>query len=170
MNSKRKNIVLVVGSVLLLVLCYKLAIQKTLENRTEYNKLKEQEALFNDLPKQFGLLNEKNKYYDSLLNRFQITETSIQNNLLKTINKRTKELNVKVIDFNEPHVFVENETRKNSYMFVLEGSFENMLKLIQQLEQKTKYGEIMNVHMEKSKRPRSRKEILQATVMIVNYN
>ncbi|NAS32042.1 hypothetical protein GTQ40_13735 [Flavobacteriaceae bacterium R38] len=170
MNSKRKNIVLVVFSILILFICYKYAIKKTIDYKIEYQLLKNQETLFNDLPKQFGLLNEKNKYYDSLLTKFQITETSIQNNLLKTINKAARGLKVKVIDFKEPHVFIENDTRRNSYTFTIEGSFESILKMIHQLEQKTKFGEVMNVNMEKNRRPRSRKEYLQAEIMIVNYN
>lgn len=170
MNSKRKNIVLVVTSILILFICYKYAIKKTIDYKREYQLLKNQETLFNDLPKQFGILNEKNKYYDSLLTKFQISETSIQNNLLKTINKAASDLKVKVIDFKEPHVFIENGTRRNSYSFSIEGSFESILKMIHQLEQKTKFGEVMNVKMEKNKRPRSRKEYLQAEIMVVNYN
>ncbi len=170
MNSKKRNITLVLISILVLFTCYNFAIKKTFLYKKEYKLLKNQELLFNDLPKQFAVLKEKNKYYDSLLNKFQITETSIQNNLLKTINKTAKKLNLKVVDFNEPHRYIENETKKNTYAFVVEGSFESILKLIHQMEQKTKFGEVMNVHLEKDKNRRTKKEFLQAEIMIVNYN
>jgi len=170
MSSNRKNTILIIASILLLFICYKFAVKKTIDYKKEYQLLKNQEQLFNDLPKQFGVLNEKNKYYDSLLTKFQITETSLQNNLLKTINKVTSTLKVKVIDFKEPHIVAENEVRKNYYTFTLEGSFENILKVIHQLEQKTKFGEVATINMIKGKQPRSRKEFLQAEVMIVNYN
>ena len=170
MNSKRKNIILLAATIIVLVLCYQLAIKKTLDYKTRYIALKAEERLFDDIPKQFGVLNEKNKYYDSLLNTYQIGETSIQNNLLKTINKIAKEEQLKIIDFNEPHVFTKDKSKQNTYTFVVEGDFENILGLIYYLEQHTKFGEVLNVHFEKKKQLRTRKEYLQTTVMIVNYN
>ena len=169
MNNKRKNSMLILVGFLAVFICYKLAIQRTLEQKTQYRELKSQEELFSNIPRQFGLLNEKNKHYDSLLKKFQITETSMQNNLLKTINKASEKLQLKLIDFDEPHIFSENGRSKNSFLFKVEGSFENILKLVHQLEQKTRYGEVTNLHFHKLKNPKNRKPFLQAEVLIMNY-
>jgi hypothetical protein len=82
MTSKRKNIILVSSFAILLLLCYKLAIAKTLQLKTNYDKLLQEEALFKNTPKQLSIVKQKQIYYDSILNKYQISGNSIQNNLI----------------------------------------------------------------------------------------
>lgn len=169
MNSKRKNRLLIAGFALLLLICYQFAIKNTLEEKNRYNQLKKEEILFQNIPKQLLTLNKKKEYYDSLLAKYQIGETSLQNSLLKNINKNAKELNLKVIDFNEPHITVKNDLQVSTYSITIEGTFNNITQLIYRLEQKTRFGELVNVHFIKHKNYRTRKNYLQATIMLQSY-
>lgn len=169
MRNKTKNILLVGGFVLLLVICYQFAIKNTLQEKERYNRLKAEETLFDNIPRQLQTLHQKNKYYSDLLAKYQIGETSMQNNLLKNINKNAQELDIKVIGFNEPHIAEKNGLKINTYSITLEGNFNDILILIYGLEQKTRFGELVNVHFIKQKNYRTRKDYLQATIMLQAY-
>lgn len=169
MTNKTKNILLILGFLLALILCYKLAISKTISLKKEFNSLTEQEALFENTPKQVSLLKQKQKYYDDLLDKYQLNGNSVQNNLLKTINTYSDSANIKIINFLEPHIINKNDLKINTYQFTLEGDFNSILKLIHKLEQQTKFGEIINLHFEKKTNFRSGKNYLQASVLLKSF-
>ena len=169
MTQKTKNILLVVGFILVLVLSYRLAISKTLALKGEYNILKKEVVLFKNTPKQLSLLKQKQKYYDSLLNKFQIKGSSIQNNLLKTINTYADSSKLKVVSFLEPHVFVNNSLTMKTHQFTVQGDYNTILKLIHLLEQQTKFGEIINLYFEKKKNFKTGKYYLQAHVLLKSF-
>ncbi|WP_303316678.1 hypothetical protein Q4Q34_07695 [Flavivirga abyssicola] len=169
MTNKSKNIVLVTGFVLVLILCFKLAISKTITLKKEYNTLKQEEFLLKNTPKQLSLLKQKEKYYDSILNKYQIKGSSIQNNLLKTINTLANDNKLKVIHFLEPHVIENNNLSVKTYRFSLEGDYNNILKLVYHLEQQTKFGEIISLSFEKKKNFRTRKHYLQAHILLKSF-
>jgi hypothetical protein len=169
MTSKTKNIGLILGFIIVLILSYQLAISKTFNLKKEYNDLKHQETLFENTPKQLSLLRQKEKYYDSLLTKYQLNGSSIQNNLLKTINTFAELNNLKVSGFLEPHVLKQNDLIIKTYQFTLEGNFNAILKLTYKLEQQTKFGEIINLHFEKKKNFRTGKYYLKAFVLLKSF-
>jgi len=166
MTIKTKNILLVAGFIISLFFCYQLAIYKTIMLKTEHNALKKEEQLFKNTPKQLSLLLQKQKYYDSLLNKYQIKGSSIQNNLLKTINSIADSSHLKVVRFLEPHVIKNNEIMTKTYQVTIEGNYNNIIKLIHHLEQQTKFGEIINLDFEKNKNFRTGKYYLEAHVLL----
>ncbi len=169
MTHKTKNIVLVVGFVLILIFCYKLAISNTLVLKKEYKDLKQEALLLKNTPKQLSLLKQKQTYYDSLLNKYQIEGGSIQNNLLKTINTFCSNNNLKVVGFLEPHISKTNDLTIKTYRFTIEGDYNAILKLIHHLEQQTKFGEIINLHFEKKKNFRTGKHYLHVSVLLKSF-
>jgi len=169
MSPKTKNILLVVGFMITLVICYRLAVAKTIEQHKLYSQLKQEQTLFDNMPKQLAQLNHKKKFYDSILDVYQIKGSSVQNNLIQTINVFSKEKGVKIVDFGEPHLQQKDDILIKTYQFILEGDFQSLNGLIYQLEQKTKFGEIINVHFEKKKDLRTGKQFLQATVLLKSF-
>lgn len=169
MSKKQKNIALIIGFVVALILCYQLAISNTLEQKKQYNSLKAQELLFKNTPKQLSLLKQKEMYYDSLLTKYQLDGSSIQNNLLKVVNVFANDNNLKVVSFVEPHAITKNDLTIKTYEFVLEGNYNAINQLIHQLEQQTKFGEVINLHFEKKKNFRSGRYYLQARVLLQSF-
>ena len=88
MTIQQKNKLLVLGFVAILVIGYFLSISETFSLKRNYDQLKENERIFENIPKRLKVLTQKEVYYDSLLSSNQITETSLQNNLLKTVTLR----------------------------------------------------------------------------------
>lgn len=169
MSKKQKNIALIIGFISILILCFQLAINKTLQQKKQYNTLEKQELLFKNAPKQLSLLKQKEVYYDSLLTKYQLDGSSIQNNLLKVINAFAKDNNLKVVSFLKPHTIVENDLVIKTYEFVIEGNYNDINQLIYQLEQQTKFGEIINLHFEKKKNFRTGRYYLQARVFLRSF-
>lgn len=169
MTNKTKNVVLIIGFLLALTLCYQLAISKTVTLKKEYNTLKYEETLFENTPKQVSMLQQKQQYYDGLLSKYQLNGSSVQNNLLKTINKFADSANIKVIGFLEPHVILNEDLKISTYQFSLEGDFNALLKLIHKLEQGTKFGEITHIAFEKKTNFRTGQVFLQAHVLLKSF-
>lgn len=170
MTIKTKNKILIIGFLVILIVCYQLAISKTLSAKKEYNTLIQESLLFKDTPKQVSLLKQKQDFYDGILTKYQLNGSSIQNNLLKTINTFTVQNNLKVASFLEPHVIYKNDMKINTYQFTLEGDYNPIIKLIHSLEQDTKFGEIINLHFEKKTNFRTGNNYLQANVLLKNLN
>ncbi len=169
MKKRTKNIYLIIGFILVLIMAYRLAIAKTLNFKNEYQTLKQEETIYKNTPKQLLMLKQKEVYYDSLLTKYQLKGSSIQNNLLKTINANADSMNVKVVEFLEPHSLIQNDLKVNTYQFTLEGNYNAILKLIYHLEQHTRYGEIIHLSFEKKKNYRTNKHYLQAKVLLKSF-
>lgn len=169
MSKKQKNIVLIIGFVLALFICYKLAINKTIHQKQQFDNLSKEILLFKNTPKQLSLLKQKEVYYDSLLTKYQLDGSSIQNNLLKVINTFSNDNNLKVVSFLEPHTVTKNDLIVKTYEFVVEGTYNDINQLIFQLEQKTKFGEIINLHFEKKKNFRTGRFYLQAKILLKSF-
>ena len=169
MTKKQKNIALIIGFILALIICYQLAINKTLDQKEQFIAMSKEAVLFKNAPKQLSLLKQKEVYYDSLLSKYQLDGSSIQNNLLKIINRFADDNNLKVISFLEPHIIENDDLVIKTYEFVLEGDYNSINKLIYQLEQQTKFGEIINLHFEKKKNFRTGKYYLQSKILLRSF-
>jgi len=104
MKLSNKNKLLFLGILIMGILSYKLAIEKTINARKEVSRLEQKIEEVKDIPKYLSILAQKKQQYDSILKDMDINDTSIQNNLLRIINQEAKNNHIKVIDFNEPHV------------------------------------------------------------------
>ena len=166
MKIDKKNKLLVFGVVLLLFTSYKLAIDNTLTLKKEHRKLGSQVELFTNIPKQLSILTKKEKYYDSILVKMDLGDTSIQNNLLRTINQEAKGNNVNVMDFNQPHIYQMGGNDIRTFSFNLSGNYTNILKIVHAIEQKGNFGEVVHVNFEKKKNYRTNKYSLGATIFV----
>jgi len=149
MTIRQKNRRLLIGFFTVLILGYFLAISETLSLKKNYTNLKRQADISANIPQRLTALEQKEKHYDSLLHHYQITETSLQNNLLQTIDRYAKDNTLKVVSFSEPHSFKSNGKNTLSYAFSVSGDFQGILGLAYQLEQRNKFGMIASLDFEK---------------------
>lgn len=165
-NSRRKNLALVALFFLVMLLSYKLAIRKTIDVRKEYLSLKAEEESFQNLPQQLALLSKKEMYLDSILRKLDLGNTSMENSILRTINREAAKNNLNVIDFNPPHVFQQNGTDHTTYNFTFRGNYTDILKALYTIETQSKFGEVSHLNFLKRKNYRTRKPFLEATVFL----
>lgn len=166
MKIDTRNKLLFLGIIALLLASYYLAINKTLLLRNESQRLGDQVEQFKDIPNKLALLSQKDVYYDSILGKMDLVDTSIQNNLLRTINQEATKNNIKVMDFNQPHLYEMGENSLHTYSFNLNGNYTDILKVIHTIEQKGNFGEIVHIDFQKKKNYKSNKYNLGATIFV----
>ncbi len=150
MRLDKKNKLLIGIFLVVLYVCYQLAISKTV---TYYKTYKAQQQSIADNhynPKLAGELKLREKLLDTLLTQYKIsTSASFQNDLLKAVNTYCSRYALKITDFKEPHQVTENGIRTTSYIFTVEGSFNGCLLLLNQLENSPKFGSIQHASFKK---------------------
>ncbi len=167
MSLKHKNIALLGGFVILLWLTYQLSIAKTFEAKNRHDSLFDQKELISNVPQQISYLKQQNEYFNSVLEKNKITaESSFQNNLLQIINSYATKNQLKIINFNEPHKAIKNDAVLKTYSFTVQGSFNQILQLLQTLEQYGNYGKMISINFNKKKNYKTNKSFLQCTVLL----
>ena len=166
MGISTKNKMLLAGIMIMMFISYQFSIKKTIDTRREYLQLKSEYQKVNDLPKRLSVLIQKEKHYDSILSQMDIGNTSVQNNLLRIINREAEDKNVKVMAFNKPHIDIQGQNQYYTYSFILNGNYADILKVIHPIEQKGNFGEIVHTDFQKKKDYRTRKLTLEATVFV----
>lgn len=150
----------------MLLVSYQFAIRNTLDARKDFKRLELQSNQVRNIPKTIATLRQKESYYDSILKKMDIGDTSVQNNLLRTINEEARGRNVKVMGLNEPHVEIEDNNRRITYSFSLGGGYTGILKTVHTIERKGNFGEIVHLGFEKKKNYRTGRSSLEAIVFV----
>ncbi|MEP3210677.1 MAG: hypothetical protein ABJN95_15855 [Maribacter sp.] len=166
MKSGTKNIVLATGFAFFLFLVYKFAISPTLMLKATYSDLVKEDQLYQNSPKQISNLLRRQQEYDSILLKMNLGSSSMENNLLRILNLQAEGRNMKVMDFNDPHIFENNGSPIHTFDFTLEGNFTDLLKTIYVVEQKNNLGEIAHLHFRKQKDFKTNKNFLTLRVFV----
>ena len=166
MSLKNRNIVLAVGFLVVLVICYRLAISNTLQKYGEYQQLKQQEVLFKNAPRQLVVLKRQQIYYDSILKANHISGNSMQGNLFRNLETYASKNDLSIYEFLEPHTAPYQDASLRSYIFGVQGDFNKILKMVHGIEQRTKFGELIHVGFEKKKNLRTGKQYLRARLIL----
>jgi hypothetical protein len=166
MKFNKKNKILLASFILMLFVSYKLSIQKTIQASKEYQTNFDKKELLKNIPNQLSLLSAKEQHLDKQLSLLNVDNSSMQNSLLKFLNREAGENKVKIIEFNSPHVVHKDENISETQIFTLEGGYSNILNVIHAIENKGNFGAISHMEMEKKKDYRSKRTYLQASVFL----
>lgn len=166
MKIDKKNKMLFAGIAVLLFASYQFSINKTIQLGKESERLNAEVEKFKDIPNKLAILGQKNVHYDSILGKMDLVDTSIQNNLLRTINQEATKTHTKVMEFKQPHLYQMGENSLLTYSFNLNGDYKNILRVVHTIEQKGNFGEIVHVDFQKKKDYRTNKYSLGATVFV----
>lgn len=166
MKQGTKNILLLLFFILLLFLAYKFSFTKTFELKENLEQLHLQNAYtIQSENNQFDLASRE-LFLDSIVNK-NFTGSSLQNDLLEVLNTNSKDNAFKIISLNEPHTYVsEDSTETTSYSFVLEGNYQNLEKVLYNLEKNYSFGALAHISFERKKDYRLNKEFLQCNVVV----
>lgn len=150
MKLNRKNKLYVFGFLFLLFLTYEFGISKTIIYYNEFSNLESNQKSNLYTKKIEDDLFLKDKQLSSILSRFNfISGSNYQNELLSFINSNNSGINI--IEFNKPHNFIENNIKIITYNFSLQGSFNAILKLINNIENHPEFGNVTLVNFYKNK-------------------
>mgnify|MGYP003636214383 CR=1 FL=1 len=169
MTQQNKNRLLVAGFIVLLILSYRFSISKTIETKQALNAIENEAIGFDDMLSMNLSFKQRERNVDSILNKSNLDNTSIQNNLLDVLNAESAKGLFRIEKFESPHAFSEKEVTITSYIFNLQGSYEQMEDILYQLEQKYNFGQIVHVGFERKRDYRKRKDYLECTVIVENF-
>ncbi|RDI06672.1 general secretion pathway protein [Flavobacterium sp. AG291] len=167
MKLNKKNKILLAGLVVGFYICYAFAISKTLHY---YNHFKEQEQLlsqdFNN-PQMLQKLVQKDRQLNTVLSQYNFNSNdSFQNQLLKMLTRSSRDNNLRIIDFQEPHTITQNEVVTTSYIFSLEGNYNSMLLLLNDIENNPSWGIIKHTDFVKKKNYKTNSDYLTLEVIL----
>ncbi len=172
MTQRNKNILLVVGLLLMFFIAYRFGYSKTFSLRSEVTKLETQKLAYQSAPAQLAALTNKEKQLDEILQKNNVEGSSLQNNILTTLNTLSNLSEFKIIAFEEPHIFTDEASQKTAttYNFTIQGNYKSLINVVYALEQKYSFGNLIHVDFEKKKNFRTRKSYLQCRVLLQRLN
>ena len=169
MTPKIKNIILVIGFSLSVIVAYNFAFSKTLAIKSRINSIESQLKSLEYSAFVLVNLEQREQFVDSILNTNNMKDSSVQNYLLEFLNTKSESVDFTILEFKEPHVFSQNGATTTSYRFTLEGSYEEIEQVLYSLEQEYNFGRIAHVHFEKKKDYRKGKNYLECFVIIESF-
>jgi len=169
MTPRNKNIFLLVGFLIMVLISYQLSISRTISLKKDINLLKEQNINSDNLARLSANLGQREKFADSVLKKNNIKGVSIQNNLLELLNSEALKGDFIITQFTEPHHIIENEVAITSYQFGLKGSFRSIENVLYQLEQEYNFGQVSHVRFEKKRDYRRGKDYLECSVIVESF-
>src|SRR5258705_755012 len=157
-----------IGALLLIIICYKFSISKTIHKYKifrQYNSYVENNSL--DANSIF-LMENKNDYLDEILNRFVLDTLDQSKNLLGIVGGYCKANNLTLKEY-KPGLPVQTDsimviTRSTT----VEGNFIDCLRLLNYLETQTTVGRIGSVLFKSYTNPGNNETVLNCTVFVQN--
>lgn len=169
MTSKQKNIALLVGFLLVLLLSYQFAIKNTLQAKDKYNELQKEKQLFENSKNKIGYLNAQNTYLDSILKSNEIiVDVSFQQVILNKVSKYVEQHQLKIISFNSPHIFKNNTNTLTTYQLEIEGDFIQLVNFVNYFENQ-RLGNLVSVSFLKKKNYRRNKNYLTVSIYLQKF-
>lgn len=168
MSFKKKNIVLAFSFLILCLIAYQFAIRNTLNLKSEFNTIKANKAQEQMIQSKIGQLSAQKRYLDSLVSVNKITTTNLQNELLVTLNRLSEKHNVKISNFDEPHIDSIGGIENTYHRFVLKGNYKQIINTIYDLEYGRNLGQLVSLQFEKQRDYRRNSVYLTADVLIKN--
>lgn len=167
MRLNKKNKVLFAGFVVSLIVCYKFAFSNTLEYRSEYKRQQESANKNIETNNLLPLLKKKDKILQEQLKQYSyIDSASFQNELLGHIGKSISGKNLKIVKFEEPHIYHTEGIKSSSYPFSIEGNFNETLLLLNDLENEGALGFIRHVSLLKKMNYRTNTNYLVTDIIL----
>ncbi|MEM9001574.1 MAG: hypothetical protein AAGB24_15030 [Bacteroidota bacterium] len=166
MKANKKNRFLIVSILIMCLVSYRFAIKKTIALGEQYRNNLAKKELVKNLPRQLTLMTQKEQFLDAQLTKLSAGNSSMQNNLLKFLNNEAEKNEVKIIEFNAPHIFENGDATLETHMFKVEGGYTDILKTLNTMENLTSFGSINHLGFEKKKDYRSKRTYLQAKVFL----
>ena len=172
MKLNNKNKLLILTSIILILIAYKVAISKTIFYYESYNTVSQQLINSEEEQKTLGFLYAKNKKLDTILksNHSEKKSGNHQNYLLKIISSLCENHKVKITNFEEPEILKAEKGKITHYKFSVEGNFNTVLLFLNQLETKPFIGKIKHFSTEKKMDYKKNSVEIISTIVLEKFN
>lgn len=168
LTYKKKNLLLAIAAVFLLLIIYSMGIRKTMDAKQEYELTKTKLELGKNAPLNTALLENKLKELDARLGDVDVKEEYSTESLLTLVTHFCKQHHVVLKDFPPKNTAKQGELTIITNQLLLAGKFTDLLRLVYLLEQKANIGKVTSVRYQLKKDIRTREMQLTAMIYVQN--
>ena len=168
LTYSQKNYLILGGFILTLILVYVLNFSKTIDLYLTVSQSEKEIENVSSYPKKITMYSTKLKELNRVIESFVKDDDFGQEEILEEVSSFCNNNRIKIRQFPVSTMEVKGDILLENYSFVVDGSFKNILKLIDNLENKKKIGKITSVKMEKIKERRTKRIKLYATIYLQN--
>jgi hypothetical protein len=170
LNYKTKNNILLLIAVIVLLFTYNFYITDTIHLVSDYNRnsdslMQTENAVF--LKQELKM---KLRAVESRAGMSDKKDLDFQQQLLEIISRFSQQNKTVIRSIPQVSSYKEKDLLVESNVFVMEGSFRQLLSLLYLLEQKERIGKIASVKFKKETDLKTKKTYLLATYYLQNIN
>lgn len=170
MSYKKKNIILLCGSIILLFLSYQLAFKETFAILKKNENLQTQLVDIDNAPKEIKKLENELNLVEGNSKILYSGVLQFRENLLSEMTQLSAKYNINIISFPEYFLDEKAEFALTTSPIILEGEFKNLHQLIDNFERNKSSGKISAANFKLEKMHRSKKKKLLLTLYIQSIN
>src|SRR5690554_5665686 len=123
MSGKKLLNIVIISSVLVYMLSYFFAIEKTMSLHTDCTKLQRKVDSAQFAPQQIQVLSHKIAQYTSVFGNIHKDSTDFQSQLIKLLGEFTDKENMSIQTFPTPHYFLNDNLMLTTYQFKVSGLY-----------------------------------------------
>jgi hypothetical protein len=167
LTYKTKINLLLAGGAIALWMFFSMFVSDTFFLLSEQSRLTDSLSVLDNAPQELNLLNIKLKRLEKKAGVTTKKDSrSVQQYLMEIVTQYSNNNNCIVRSIPSISLYKEKDIVVETHIFSLDGTFNNLLKLVYQLEQKYQAGKISSVLFRSDLDNKSKRKYLQATVYI----
>jgi len=167
LTYKQKFLAIIAISVLLGFTAYKRSFKLTLDAFSEYYELNEKLEEISSSSTTIQEVDTEIRFLDNLLGEESMEPVLVQQEILDFVTHKSN--SVIVFDLAEVHEASDNKFLIYTNQLTIEGSFEELLKMVYEFEKEFPYSRVVNTSFFKKKDFKTRRIKLYAKLIFQNY-
>ncbi|MAC94570.1 MAG: hypothetical protein CMC96_03615 [Flavobacteriales bacterium] len=171
MSYKKKNYLLLLGSLFLFWISWELAIAETVSLVEKSKNLESQLSKVSNAPEEIAMLENRLKMIHGESQKYQLGKNEMRNRLLSKVVDLSNEHKLSLKHFPDQFVQNEQEVQLATSKIMIEGEFKNMLKLIYAYENSEEMpGKVSSAVFQVQKERWKNKRSLQLILFVQSIN
>lgn len=168
LTYRQKFKYMIIGSILMIILCYQFSISKTIQQYKIYKQYNLNNLSNSSDEVSLQMLHARNANLDKILSRFVLDTLDESKNVLGVIGRFCAENELKLKEYMPGLPIRSDSITTLTRNATVEGSFINCLNLLYHLEVQSNVGKVGSVHFKSYSSPGSDKVALNCTIFIQN--
>ena len=165
---KKKNVLLIIGTVLSVLFVYTLGIKKTINAYEEYADSKKKMELAANAPVMARQLEKELMQMDVKLGNQNTKERNTDEALLGLLTNYCQNNHAVLREFPQTSIAEQGDMSIETNQFMVGGNFSTLINLVYTLEQKNKLGKVASANYQLKKEFKTKEMVLTSTIFLQN--
>lgn len=170
MSYRKKNIILIIGVLVLFWLSWNLALVETIELEEKVSHMELELESIKNAPEEINRLKMEIDKVNHQSEKLHLSIMEMRKNLLLQVSTLADKYSLSLNSFPDYYVQSVENIELTTSPVVLSGEFKGMIQLIYDFEKNTKVGKISSASFEIKVSPRTKKRTLSLTLYVQSIN